>query len=153
MTVTYDVAPVQMFTNGLLTMLKAQLEPGIRVYDTTVPTGATFPYVMLTPLPGGSSYGPALTNPDADLEIPYQIDGVGSRRDQAQFAADRAMQALVGRDPATGAFRVPFDPVTGWNVCDRMRDDEALGGVVPEGAPPSITYTAPQRFKIAVTPE
>lgn len=149
MAADYKVAPTQLITTGLITMLKTAL-PGSGGYDHVVPPDAPFPYWMLTFIPGGSHNGPFLTNPDVDAALVFQLDGVGGRRDQAQWIRDKAVEVVLARN-ADGSFVHQLVPPSGWSICDRL-PDEGSGGVEIEGAPPSTTYTAPQRFTVVVTP-
>lgn len=146
----WKVAPVQLVTTALLAMLKAELEPGWKVYDTNVPPSAASSYYMLSQIGGGSFSGPPLTAPEIDEEIVYQLDAVAARRDQAQLMADRGKELMVGRD-ATGALRFALTMPGGWVESGRIRND-VPGGVDQEGAPPSVVYTAPNRYTVQVTP-
>lgn len=145
----WKVPPTQLIYNNLLAMLNDQLSA--RVYDTVGPTDITnlSNWWVLYAIAGGEFYGPPLTNPEADTILMYQLDSVAKRRDAAMLAADRAVDAWVGR--TNGALTVPLTMPPGWNQCDRMRSDTP-GGVEPQGAPPSTLYVASNRFAIAVTP-
>ena len=145
----WKIAPTQLVTSNLITMIKAAL-PGSRGYDHNVPVDAELPYWMLTHIPGGGFSGPPLTAPHVDAELVFQIDGVGARRDQAQWIRDKVIEVLLARS-LSGSLVNPLTMPSGWVECDRM-PEEGSGGVEQEGAPPHVTYTAPQRFTVVVTP-
>lgn len=143
-------APVQLITTAVINLLKDNLAVGSRVYDSKVPPDATHHYWLVTHIAGGGYGGPPLTQPEADTTLVYQVDSVGARRDQAQWAADKAATIMVGRG-AGGALTFALAMPAGWNECARMRND-VPGGVEVEGAPPNLVFTASNRFEVVVTP-
>lgn len=139
---------VQKVTNALLALLRTHL--GDNVYDhDTVPDTPTTPYYVVYRIPGGTSGGP-MADPEADLTLVFQINAVGKRRDQAEWASDKVTEVMLGRDELGRLEELPL-PSTMFE-CGRMRSD-VPGGVEQEGAPPNAVYTAVQRFEIAVTPQ
>ncbi len=144
------IVPQQLVTNAILTALRAQ--PGWTVHDHPhVIQSPSYPYLALFAVPGGGFTGPPLTNPHADVQLVYQLDAVGARRDQAQLQGDKAARVMVGRAPG-GAFLVDFEDVEGWAYCDRMPTDTTPGGVEVVPATPTL-YRDTRRYTIALTPQ
>lgn len=136
-------------TSALIAMLRSSVPSTLRVYDHRAPADRTFPYLVVMRIPGGGSGGPPLYDPDVDLTLAYQIDGVGSRRDSAEWAAGRAGRVVVGRTGGSFQYELPLP--AGVRECGRMRLD-TLGGVELEGLPPNEVFTVPNRYEITVTP-
>jgi hypothetical protein len=136
-----------LVTTAILTMLNAALP--FEVYDHAAPTSRAFPYAVLYKIPGGASWGPWLYDPDADRTMVYQVDGVGQRRDQAEWAAGKIDRVMVGR--VNGQFEYPLALPGSVALCDRMRT-ELGGGVEVEGLQPNWTFTVPNRYEVSVTP-
>lgn len=64
-----------------------------------VPGGSQFtPYLVLHVLPAGAD-GP-MNDPNADIEALYQVTAVGSTREQAEWAADKARTAMCASHDA-----------------------------------------------------
>lgn len=143
-----DQIEVQKVTNAVLQLLRVAMNTDA-VYDHVAPENRTYPYHVLYRIPGGDSYGPELVDPDVDRTFIYQVDSVGKRRDQAEWAADRVNSVILGR--TNGAFDNDLPLPNTIAECDRMSSD-VPGGVEQEGVPPNAVYTAVQRFGIAVTP-
>lgn len=134
-------------TNAVLGMLQANLP--FEVYDHRAPDDRVFPYAVLYRIPGGGSSGPALHDPDADVTVVYQVDGVGSRRDQAELAASMISDVMLGY--SNGAPKYVLGLPGTLRECGRMRND-TLGGVEPEGPSPNEVFTVPGRYEVSVTP-
>lgn len=144
------IVPQQLVTNAILAALRAQ--PGWTAHDHPhLITNPTYPYLALFAIPGGGFTGPPLTAPTADAQLVYQLDSVGTRRDQAQLQGDKAATVLVGRRP-DGTFLVDFEGIEGWAFCDRMPTDTTPGGV--EVVPAATTlYRDTRRYTFALTPQ
>jgi hypothetical protein len=147
----WTVAPRQLITNALITTI-VTTKPGWSVHDHPyVLAQPTYPYLGVFSVPGGFYSGPPLTAPNADVQLVYEMRAMGTRRDQAQLLGDSVAELLLGRDP-DGTFRVPFSPVPGWAVCDRIPTDTEPGGV--EVVPgPTTLYQDSRRYTIALTPQ
>lgn len=125
---------------------------GMPVGDGEIPAGAhpkmDRPYLIVWALPGGGFSGPPLHAPHDDVVWVYQVDAVGRRRDQVEFAADAVRDLFVGR--VDGALSV-FPDRPGWAVADR-EPDGSPGGITSVGEPPNRVLTASQRFRLHTTP-
>lgn len=125
----------------------------------SAPDGTTAvvpPYYILYSLPlslGGAPY--ADMNEDAYLI--YQVTGVSGPDptvpqstgavDQAEWLADKARDAFLGRDPATGLWLHPI-VLAGWSCMGRGLDTEpGADSDAPDGI---ISYV--QRFRFDLTP-
>lgn len=133
-------------TTNLVTMLQAATSrPGA---DMVPPEAAELPYFFVIPIAGGpDSSGPALTAPDADVGVVYQVTSVGARRDQSEWMADKVRQAILGRNP-DGSFVVAFPVVPGLSVADR-RPDGGRPGTDRQG---DGRYATPERYVLHLTP-
>jgi hypothetical protein len=149
--ITWTVAPRQLITSALIgTIVGAK--PSWSVHDHPyVLAQPTYSYLGVFSVPGGFYSGPPLTAPNADVQLVYEMRAIGTRRDQAQLLGDSTAELLLGRD-ADGAFRVPFNPVPGWAVCDRMPTDTEPGGVEVVPGTPTL-YQDSRRYTIALTPQ
>lgn len=98
------------------------------VGDGDLPTAGDPPFSVVYTLPGGDSWGPDYTAPQAAAVLAYQITTVGVSRAQAELHADLVRHALLDRD-ADGAFLTPM-PVAGLVVLDR--ELVAYGGVTAD---------------------
>ncbi|MFF4409799.1 hypothetical protein [Streptomyces sp. NPDC001404] len=84
---------------------------------------ASPPYTVVTPLPlalGGAPF----SDLHEDATTVYQVTCVARQHAQAEWLADRVRFAVLGRDPATGAWQHPL-PVPGWTCYDRALDLDA----------------------------
>lgn len=146
-----SIVPQQLVTNALIKALR-DAGPGKTILDHPYQVEKpSYPYLAVFAIPGGSFSGPPLTAPDADAELIYQLDAIGTRRDQAQAMGDWAAGVVVGRE-ASGLFRVSFEDIPGWKVADRMPTDTTPGGV--EVVPAATTlYRDTRRFTLALTPQ
>lgn len=151
---------IQLWTNAMINLYRVGINlstaigpsgvyensgSGPKVWDHEVPPNTTLPYLCLYQLPGGSYSGPPLSAPEADLTIVYQVDAVGTRRDQAQYLADKARTLTLG--PTAPGLSAP----TGWRECARLAADTPPGVIrTPDARNP--LYSVPQRFALAVTP-
>ncbi|MER6548335.1 hypothetical protein [Streptomyces sp. NPDC001250] len=106
---------------------------------------APLPYTVLYPQ-GGPVGGAPLANKSEDGHLVYQLTIVAARTDQAEWLADRARQALLGRTAAgqwQHAIQIP--DVNMWArellVDDGVDLSDADAGVV----------TAVQRYKLSAT--
>lgn len=145
------VVPQQLVTNGLIELLKrAPSSKTVLDHPHTVDS-PSYPYLALFAIPGGSFSGPPLTAPDADAELVYQLDAMGTRRDQAQALGDWAAARLLGRE-ADGGYTFDFGEIVGWVVAGRMPTDTTPGGVEVVPATPTL-YRDTRRYTIALTPQ
>lgn len=138
----------QFITNNLLTMLAAGT--GKQVGDHKAPAVPVYPYSVLYVLPGGEYWGAPLIAPDADVDMYYQVDSIGARRDQVEWLADRVRRTMLARTSG-GVFQVSFTNPTGWKVADRVPEG-GPGGVQVEGSPPNEVFSIPERFALRVVP-
>lgn len=98
-------------------------------------TPPSLPYLVVESEPGGTMAGSVSNRHDSRLFL-FTLTAVGERRDQAQALAQRAVNAVVDRDPVHRGWRCPLDPVDDSNqpaarIVDRRH--EASGGVDREG--------------------
>lgn len=143
------VVPQQLVTNALLELLR---QPGRTVLDHPYTVeNPRYPYLAVSAIPGGAFSGPPLTHPDADAELVYQVDAIGTRRDQAQALGDWAAGRLLRRE-VDGAYTHDFGTVEGWAVMARMPTDTTPGGVEVTPAPTTL-YRDSRRYTIALTPQ
>lgn len=157
---------IQLLTNAMLDLYRVYINlstvlgpagihdnsgSGAKVYDHEVPdVVAGYPYSCLYSIDGGSYSGPPLTAPEADLTALFQVDAVGTRRDQAQWLADKIKEVTLGRGPG-GQLLYPLSVPTGWRECARL----AAGtppGVIRDPTAKNPLYSVPQRFAAAITP-
>jgi hypothetical protein len=87
------------------------------VGDGRLPTAADPPFAVVYGLPGGESWGPDYTDPQAATALAYQITYVSVTRAGAEAFADIVRHALLDRS-ADGAF-VTALAVSGLTVLDR----------------------------------
>lgn len=118
------------------------------------PEGAdlTKGYYVIHTIPGGGFLleGESLVAPDETIDVVYQVDGVSSKYDGAEWLADRARHVFLART-ASGAFQVQFNPPAGWACIDR-RPDGGSAGVDVVGVRPNQVHTAVERFVLTLTP-
>ncbi|MEU5660076.1 hypothetical protein ABZ802_31335 [Streptomyces sp. NPDC047737] len=120
------------------------------------PAGVNPPYYLLYALPAELSGAP-LADENEDASYVYQVTSVSgpdptkpdSRgvADQAEWMADKARTAFLGRDPVTGLWLRTLT-VPGVKVTGRSLDVEAGGTNDPADA--IMSYV--QRFRVALTP-
>lgn len=122
---------------------------GPKVHDHEVPPSTTLPYVCLYQLPGGSYSGPPLWDPEIDLTAIFQLDAVGTRRDQAQWLADKVKGVMLGR--INGQLQHILGAPVGWRECARLAADTPPG-VIRSTEAKNPLYSVPQRFAVAITP-
>lgn len=148
---TVPLAPQQLFTTSLLTLLRASAGSGVAVGDHAVPTDAGDLYAILYQLDRGTAFsGPPLTAPDADVTLEYQISSSGKSRMQAQWLADKLRTLILGRTES-GAFGTALPAIAGWRVADRL-PSSAASGVQVEGVAPQLRFTVQDRYSLLVTP-
>lgn len=147
---------IQLVTNAVLALARLGLNgaadntgSGARVYDTDVPASAVFPYHVLFQIPGGSWSGPPLWDPTADAALVFQIDSIGNRRDQAQWAGDRAARVFLER--TGGVLTHTLTPPAGWSECARLPADTPPG-VQRDTSVTTPLYFVQQRFMVVLTP-
>lgn len=106
---------------------------------------ADVPFLIVYGITGGEYWGPPLWHPEDSMGLVYQVTGVGSREDQAQWISDLARQYMLGRD-STGHFEHPLT-VAGFSVL--MREPEG-----PPGGPTqeSKIWQVVDRYKVTVSP-
>jgi hypothetical protein len=144
---------VELLTSALIEMLKSPVASGgtgKTVFDQRW-KGDTpnLPYLVVKRVGGQMDLGPFLTAPNADLHVHYQVDVVGSRRDQVERVEGQVRESILGRT-ATGAFKTTLT-VAGWVVADR----DALNVLPPieiEGTPPQERFAARPQFALYITP-
>lgn len=137
-------------TDAVVALMRAQLPTEIEAYDHFAPReGRVFPYVIVYRIQGGDSYGPPLWDPNADLNLVYQIDAVGERRDQAEFVGSLVAQIMIGTSNGSPLYQLNLPPEI--SECGRLRHD-VPGGVDVEGDPPHEVFTLPGRYEVCVTP-
>lgn len=148
-----DKRPV---TNAFATMLATatSLSVGRGKMPTTVPRPHY--YYVLYSLTTDLS-GPELADLNEDLSLVYQVTSVSGPDpdepdsagtvDQAEWLADKARKAVLGRDPNTGLWLHTLT-VTGAKVMTRALDTEPGGTNDPADA--IISYV--QRFRLGLTP-
>jgi hypothetical protein len=122
----------------------------VKVYDHTVPGDAGKMYLLMQSIDGGTTSGPPLTDPDADIDMVFQFDCVATRRDAAQYLQGRLYAFLLGRN-ADGSFATPVTIPTSRRVAARMLNS-APGGVQVQGTPPQYLYVTQDRFTLTITP-
>lgn len=141
---TVDYSPIVGWLIGLL-----ETGTGKQIGDGRTPDDqVAYPYGVLHVIDGSQFAGPPLFSPDADVDIPIQVDSVGRRVDQCRWMADRVRRTLLARDG--GAFQVNPDHPAGYKIADRQND----GGpsvAIPEGNSANRLYTIPERYLIRVT--
>lgn len=108
-----------------------------------------YPYHVVYSIPGGSLSGPPLGQSSGDAVFPYQVDSVGRTRSQAQKAADRVRNWIVGRT-AAGVFVVQAADPDGLQISDRIVDGTP-GAPLQEGQPPKEVFTVSDTIGIHVT--
>lgn len=141
-------------TTWLLALLNAQMTaPEVcgdaRAQVPEVLTPDDYPYWVLFSIPGGSIDGPPLGQAQGDARFLYQLDAVGLNRDQAEKAADRSREWVVGRTPA-GIFVVQATDPDGHVIHDRIVDGTP-GAPLQEGQPPNEVFTVSDTFGIDVS--
>ncbi|WP_399553815.1 hypothetical protein OG473_39780 (plasmid) [Streptomyces anulatus] len=120
------------------------------------PSNATPPYYLLYAMPATLSGAP-LADEHEDASFVYQVTSVSgpdpskqdSRgvADQAEWMADKARTAILGRDPVTGLWLRPLT-TPGVKVIGRSLDTEPGGSSDPADA--IMSYV--QRFRFDLTP-
>lgn len=156
MSVTVETPSTAAVTDWLLALIRSQLVGPIG--DLTCGDGRAqvnaagallYPYHVLYSIPGGSVGGPALGQAQGDAVFVYQLDSVGLTRQQAQAAADRARNWVVGRT-AAGVFVVQAPDPEGLRISDRIVDGTP-GAPLQEGQPPKEVFTVSDTIGIHVT--
>jgi hypothetical protein len=139
----------QPVTDWLIAVL---LATGLLVGDDDIPAGydPTKPYLVVLSIDGGELWGPPLTSAASAMGLIYQVDAVGSRKDQAMRARDLAQRAILGRAPA-GGWRVDPAPPTGLHVVHRDLAGGTGGQAIPgDGQPGQQVWSVPDRYRIDV---
>lgn len=143
----------RLVTNALATLLTSAT--GLPVGRGRTP-GGKLPYYLLYSV-DTTVHGPALADTLDDATIVYQVtsvsgpdpavSGSAGSLEQAEWLADKARTAVLGRDPATGLWLHTL-PVSGTKVMGRSLDTEP--GATSDPADGIITYV--QRFRFDLTP-
>ena len=129
-----SIPAVRKHTDGVIASLEAA---GLTVGDADA-EGLSPPYCVVYAIPGGGFTG-TMENPFEDGELPYQVTCVGETREQAEWATDKALTALVAGVT-----------VTGWNVV--LVSPDGHPGVRPDhDVSPPLFYSTP-RFRLKTTP-
>lgn len=108
-----------------------------------------YPYFVAYSIPGGSVSGAPLGQAQGDAEFLIQLDSVGRTRQQAQMAADRARNWVVGRT-SDGQFVVQAGNPDGVRIHDRIVDGTP-GAPLQEGQPPNEVFTVSDTYGIYVS--
>jgi hypothetical protein len=137
----------RFLTNGLIECLETRT--GKKCGDHEAPVTEDKTYMILYALPGGDVGGPPLVAPEADVTVVYQITSVGEERANAEWMADRARQAIMGRYE-DGRFKSEISTPSGYVVADRRQLPD--GGVDREGKAPNVVYSVPNRYALVLTP-
>ena len=99
------------------------------------------PYGIVYAIAGGGVDG-GFADPHTDATFVYQLSSVGATREQAEWLADRARRAVLGRDP-TGALLFPLAAA---DLLVIYRDADSVGGVERDGG----FFTAADRYSFLV---
>jgi hypothetical protein len=110
---------------------------------------AIYPYYILFSIPGGWMNGPPMGQAQGDARFSYQLDSVGRTRAQAEMAADRAREWLVGRTSA-GVFVVQAADPDGVKIHDRIVDGTP-GAPRQEGQSPNEVFTVSDTIAVDVS--
>src|SRR5262245_41475177 len=115
------------------------------------PVDAQVPYVCVYSVPGGETWGPPLTAPQADGQMLFQVNSVGGTSQQAVWMDDQVRTVILDRN-STGSFTTPL-AVGGMSVIDRASQDGTSGPqeAVIDRQGRQLWQTTP-RFSITVTP-
>lgn len=117
----------------------AKLESlGLTVGDGEKPEGATVPYCVVYPIPGGGLSG-TIDDPNEDGELVYQVTCVGETREQAEWAVDKTLGLLEGIS------------VAGRYIARVLVD--SMPGIRREDEPSTTLFIATPRFRVMTTPE
>jgi hypothetical protein len=108
-----------------------------------------YPYWVVFSIPGGSVTGPPMGQAQGDARFSIQLDSVGLTRGQAEMAADRARNWVVGRTSA-GVFVVVRPDPDGLRIHDRIVDGTP-GAPLQEGQNPNEVFTVSETYAIDVT--
>lgn len=84
-------ADSRLVTDAVIAILEAA---GLAVYDGEAAADATLPYIVVHP--AADLVAGTLGRPHTDADHTVQVNGVGVTREQAQWASDTAMAALLG---------------------------------------------------------
>jgi hypothetical protein len=142
-------------TDWLLALITSRLPAGQKCGDAraeiaTANGALVYPYWVLYSIAGGvQPSGPPLGQAQGDVGFAYQLDSVGKNRRQAEEAADRARNWVVGRGP-DGLFVVPMSNPDGLVIHDRIVDGTP-GAPLQEGQPPNEVFTVSDPIRIDVS--
>ncbi len=157
---------IQLFTTEFLNLLRRGLNhstvvgpggthlnngSGPKVYDHEVPGDAASHYYLLQQVPGGGYSGPPLSDSVADAAVVFQVDAVGSRRDQAQYMGDQAFAVVMAQAGGGPGYQYALNLPVGWSVCARLASDTPPG-VLRDPSAITPLYSVPQRFTVVFTP-
>lgn len=106
--------------------------PGLRVYDGQVPNNPVLPYVVLY-IDSGTRSAESLSCDADTADFALQTTSVGATREQAQWAAERAMGALLDARPV----------VSGW-LCGRVRHAGSQPTRRDDDVDPPLMYATDQ---------
>ncbi len=143
-----QIAPLELFTSGLIAMLRSTTGGGIRVFDEHPYGTVSYPFTVVHDLGGPAPSGPPMLGDGVDVSILYQLDNVGRKRAEAQELERRCRDRIVQSDSA-GGFLHPIT-VAGWRCSERTTD--SFLGVNPEGKTPQQVFVARSRYVIRWTP-
>ena len=115
------------------------------------PPNRPYPYNVLYAIPGGGFEGPALTAPDADASIVFQVNSVALDPAETEALGDGVREAFLGRDSKGAFLYQPPELPGGWRIIDRTPDG-GLGGMEYSGAPTNRVFTMSERYVFHLTP-
>lgn len=139
---TLPRAPVVSWLAGLLAAATEW-----QVGECEAPQDATFPYMVVWPMPGVATDGPPLSAPDASGFVTVQVDAVGERYDQAQLINDWVRKVMFARTATGFLYDAPIDDL---QITERFGDDSSGPTVIPEGDAPNRVWTVSERFRLYV---
>ena len=126
----------RLLTDDILTVIAAATTK--QIGDGAAPSGSTFPYAVLSPLPSPTHDGDLFT-PDRDRSWVYQFTSVGATREQTQWMADEIQTAVEGSTFAPAGLTVMgVENVSRGGV---ERDDDAALVTGPGDTAPLLFYS------------
>lgn len=156
MSIEIVTPPRNLVTDFLLGLIRSQLVgplADLTCGDARAQQNAAgnllYPYHVVYSISGGLVSGPGLGAAQADAQFVYQVDSVGRTRSQAEKAADRVRNWIVGRTSA-GVFVVQAPDPDGLQISDRIVDGTP-GAPLQEGQPPNEVFTVSDTIGIHVT--
>lgn len=156
MSIEIVTPPRNLVTDWLLALIRSRLIGPLASHtcgDARAEVNAAevlvYPYHVVYSISGGLLTGPSLGMAQADAQFLYQVDSVGRTRSQAEQAADRVRNWIVGRS-TQGGFVVQAPDPEGLQISDRIVDGTP-GAPLQEGQPPNEVFTVSDSIGIHVT--